>query len=143
MTRVAVFCISSFVAAVGGALLAGVNGQVTTTTYPYFTSLLLLAVLVSVGPGLVRSPVLACLAFVVVPAYLTNARAVEALPVLFGIAAILVASAPYDTSGVQRRLAIVATRWSGRTLRSPAAERVVQSSVGAPLAQVQAGGRPC
>jgi ABC-type branched-subunit amino acid transport system permease subunit len=124
VTRVLVFCISSFVAAVGGALIAGVNGQVTGTTYPYFASLVLLAVLISVGPGTVRSPVMAAVAFVVFPSYLTNATLVEGLPILFGVSAILVASSPYDFSGVARRLAGPAARWAGRNDRSPSLARM-------------------
>jgi branched-subunit amino acid ABC-type transport system permease component len=126
VTRVLVFCISSFVAAVGGALLAGVNGQVTGSTYPYFASLVLLAVLVSVGPGTVRSPVLATVAFVVFPSYLTNPTLVDGLPILFGVSAILVASSPYDFSGVARRLAGPAARWATRNDRSPSLERLAE-----------------
>jgi len=128
-TRVLVFCISAFVAGVGGALLACVNGIVNGSTYPSFSSLVLLAVLTTAGTGSTSSPILAAIAFVVVPSYLPGGRVTDALPMLFGAVALLYAMAPYDTSGLLRRLGRVerAARW--RRDRSPALARLDPAEV--------------
>jgi branched-subunit amino acid ABC-type transport system permease component len=123
-TRVLVFGISAFVASIGGAVYASSVGFVSISTYPWFNSLVLLAVLFTVGPGTVRSPILASLAYVVLPSYITNARLVEGLPILFGLSAVLVSMQPFDTSGLKARLARRAAAWAPRTERSPAASRV-------------------
>ena len=123
-TRVLVFCVSAFVAGIGGALLACVNGTINGATYPSFASLVLLAVLTTAGTGSTSSPILAAIAFVVVPSYLPGGRITDALPMLFGAVALLYAMAPYDTSGLVRRLRKVeaAARWRRRS--SPALARL-------------------
>jgi len=88
VTRVLVFCLSAFLAGLSGALLAPVNGFVGAVSFPFFNSLLVLAVLAIAGPGLLRSALVASAALTVVPAYLDNARFLEVLPVLFGASAI-------------------------------------------------------
>lgn len=123
-TRVLVFCISAFVAAIGGALLASVNGIVNGATYPSFVSLVLLAVLTTAGTGSTSSPILAAVAFVVVPSYLPGGRVTDALPMLFGAVALLYAMAPYDTSGLARRLRRVEATARWRRHSSPALARL-------------------
>jgi ABC-type branched-subunit amino acid transport system permease subunit len=123
-TRVLVFCASAFVAGIGGALLACVNGTINGATYPSFASLVLLAVLTTAGTGSTSSPILAAIAFVIVPSYLPGGRVTDALPMLFGAVALLYAMAPYDTSRLVRRLRKVeaAARW--RRNSSPALARL-------------------
>ncbi len=124
VTRVLVFGISAFIAAVGGATYASSVGFVSISTYPWFNSLVLLAVLFTVGRGTVRSPLLAGLAYVVVPSYLTSVRLVEGLPMLFGVSAILIAMQPFNTSGMRARLTRLAASWAPRSQRSPAIARI-------------------
>ena len=123
-TRVLVFCISSFIAAVGGALLACVNLNINGATYPSFASLVLLAVLTTAGTGTVSSPIVAAVAFVVVPSYLPGGKVTDALPILFGTVALLYAMAPYDTSKLRGRLGRWAAAAQWRRDRSPALSRL-------------------
>lgn len=88
VTRVLVFCISAFLAGLSGALLAPVSGYVSGVSFPFFNSLLVLAVLAIAGPGLIRSAFVAAAALTVVPAYIDNATFIDLLPVLFGASAI-------------------------------------------------------
>jgi branched-subunit amino acid ABC-type transport system permease component len=123
VTRVLVFGISAFIAAVGGAVYASGSGFVSTTTYPWFNSIVILAVLFTVPPGTLRAPVLAGLAYVVVPSYITNVRLVEGIPILFGISAVLVSVRPLDAGAIKASLARKAAAWSGRSELSPALDR--------------------
>lgn len=95
VTRVIVFCIASFLAGVSGALAVPVFGSTNGGDFPAFVSLVLLAVLalavVVGGAGLFLPAVLASAAYIVSPAYIDNERFSQALPGLFGIAAIVVA----------------------------------------------------
>ncbi|MFN2537763.1 MAG: hypothetical protein ABR549_06370 [Mycobacteriales bacterium] len=88
VTRVLVFAVSAFLAGLSGALLAPVSGYVNGVSFPYFNSLLLLAVLAISGPGLLRSAFVASAALTVIPFYIDNRTFVEILPVLFGLSAI-------------------------------------------------------
>jgi ABC-type branched-subunit amino acid transport system permease subunit len=123
-TRILVFAISAFLASVGGAAYASSVGFVSSSTYPWLDSLVLLAVLYVAGSGAVRAPVIAALSFTVLPSYMSGARLVEGLPILFGLSAILVAMQPMDTSALQSRLAKTAEAWADRRLSSPALSRV-------------------
>jgi ABC-type branched-subunit amino acid transport system permease subunit len=98
VTRSLVFCISSFLAGIGGAVLAPVTGFVSGTSFPFFNSLVFVAVLFVVGAGTVRAPALAALGYFVIPAYLNSATVVDALPILFGVAAI--GAALHETSAI-------------------------------------------
>jgi ABC-type branched-subunit amino acid transport system ATPase component/branched-subunit amino acid ABC-type transport system permease component len=118
VTRVLVFCISAFLAAISGALFGGVVHTVTSTDFSAFSSLTLLALLVII-PG--REPWYAFgagFALVVVPSWIsTGATVSDWLNVLFGVAAVQVALgfAPRN-EGLHRLL----DRIGGRR-RSPAA----------------------
>ena len=90
--KVEVFCISAFLAGVGGALLGPTTGTVNGYPFGTFQSLLLVVVLVMVN---VRSEALAAagaaVSLVVVPAYVRSESLNQWFPVLFGVAAIAVA----------------------------------------------------
>jgi ABC-type branched-subunit amino acid transport system ATPase component/ABC-type branched-subunit amino acid transport system permease subunit len=92
VTRVLVFCISAFLAAISGALFGGVVHTVTSTDFSAFSSLTLLALLVII-PG--REPWYAFgagFALVVIPSWIsTGATVSDWLNVLFGVAAVQVA----------------------------------------------------
>ena len=124
LTRLLVFCLSAFLAGVGGGLFGPITGSINGVTFPSIDSLILLAVLVIMGAGLLRSAILASLSFVVAPSYITNATINQALPMLFGIGAMvtMIATSPaVDIKGWFERKAEV---WSTRTLRSPVTERL-------------------
>lgn len=103
VTRVLVFCLSAFLAGLSGALLAPVSGYVNGVSFPFFNSLLVLAVLAISGPGLIRSAFVAAAALTVVPAYIDNPTFIDLLPVLFGASAI--ATVVLSTMGTGLRVA--------------------------------------
>jgi ABC-type branched-subunit amino acid transport system ATPase component/ABC-type branched-subunit amino acid transport system permease subunit len=92
VTRVLVFCVSAFLAAISGALFGGVVHTVTSSDFTAFSSLTLLALLVMI-PG--REPWYAFgagFALVVIPSWIsTGATVSDWLNVLFGVAAVQVA----------------------------------------------------
>ncbi len=125
VTRVLVFCIAAFFAALGGALVGPVTGSINGVTFPSFTSLLLVAVLVIAGRGLLRSAILAGAALIVVPSYIDNATVQEALPAIFGVCAMLAAVA--SAGGFDALVARVSRRAEAvahRRRHSPVAARV-------------------
>jgi len=92
VTRVLVFCIAAFLAAISDALFGGVVHTVTSSDFTSFSSLTLLALLV-IMPG--REPWYAFgagFALVVLPSWIsTGATVGDWLNVLFGVAAVQVA----------------------------------------------------
>jgi branched-subunit amino acid ABC-type transport system permease component len=128
ITRVIVFCISAFLAGVGGALFAPLNGSVTSTTFPSFNSIALLAVLVVAGASidlfggsLILAAFFAAFTYHVVPGYFTGGRFALWLQVGFGVSAVLAALAgPTDVRGRLRRLAETS---ADRATRGPVAAR--------------------
>jgi ABC-type branched-subunit amino acid transport system ATPase component/branched-subunit amino acid ABC-type transport system permease component len=112
VTRVLVFCISAFLAAISGAVFGGVVHTVTSTDFASFSSLTFLALLVIV-PG--REPWYAfgaAFALVVLPSWIsTGATVQDWLNVLFGVAAVQVALGFVPRS---QRLQALADRIGGR-----------------------------
>ena len=92
VTRVLVFCVAAFLAAVSGALFGGVVHTVTSSDFTAFSSLTLLALLVMM-PG--REPWYAFgagFALVIIPSWISTGGTVgDWLNVLFGAAAVQVA----------------------------------------------------
>jgi branched-subunit amino acid ABC-type transport system permease component len=109
MTRVYVFCISAFLAGVGGALLAGVSQAASGSpggTYDYTISLIAVAVLGFCGRRLLFSPFLAAFLYEVVKIYpgFNNPTVIKYQGAIFGIVAMVVALAPgFGSIRVPRR----------------------------------------
>jgi ABC-type branched-subunit amino acid transport system ATPase component/branched-subunit amino acid ABC-type transport system permease component len=103
VTRVLVFCVSAFLAAISGALFGGVVHTVTSSDFAAFSSLTLLALLVII-PG--REPWYAFgagFALVIIPSWIsTGATVNDWLNVLFGVAAVQVALGFTPRSGGRR-----------------------------------------
>jgi ABC-type branched-subunit amino acid transport system permease subunit len=98
-TRLIVFCLSGAIAALGGALLAGVTGSAggdASGPFGFFNSLAMIAVLAFCGRRPVASPLIAAFVFEVMKIYppLTNATVAEYQGVAFGLLAIAVAVFP-------------------------------------------------
>ena len=131
VTRVLVFCVSAFLAAISGALFGGVVHTVTSSDFAAFSSLTLLALLVII-PG--REPWYAFgagFALVIIPSWIsTGATVSDWLNVLFGVAAVQVA---LGFTPRNERLHRVLDRIGGR--RPPATASPAQ-------APPQAPGRP-
>jgi ABC-type branched-subunit amino acid transport system ATPase component/branched-subunit amino acid ABC-type transport system permease component len=117
--RVLVFCISAFMAAVGGAL-AGVSEQ-TVSADPYIPllSLTYFALIVIAGGGPAWGGVLAAAALVLVPSYVSGADVGIVLQLLFGASALAVAMLPEERRHVPARVRGWIDDWFGR--RRPAA----------------------
>lgn len=98
-TRLIVFCMSGALAALGGALVAGVTGSAggdATGPFGFFNSLAMIAVLAFCGRRPLVSPVLAAFIFEVAKIYppLTNSTVAEYQGVGFGLLALGVAVLP-------------------------------------------------
>jgi len=111
LIRTLVFCISAGLAAVAGALFAAFIGSVGPNSFNSFLSLSLLVVLAIAGRGELSAPVVAAVAYVIVPSYIQNATFNKYLPVLFGVGAIVAAvrstgTMPVDLSAVAKRAEI-------------------------------------
>jgi ABC-type branched-subunit amino acid transport system permease subunit len=96
VTRLLVFCISAALASMGGALLVGVVGSISVSgvspsALVPFNSLLWLAALVLAGRHPILGPVLAAVALIVVPSWVSAANAAQYVTIAFGAAALLVA----------------------------------------------------
>ncbi len=89
--KVAVFCLSAFVAAIAGALSGMTLGTVTGTNYDPIMSLTYVAVIVISVGGVPWYAVPTGILLSVFPAYVTSASTGYYLNVLFGISAIAVA----------------------------------------------------
>lgn len=90
ITRLLVFCLASFVAGVAGALYVPLFGSANGDTFTSFLSLILLTVFAVAGRGAIRPAFIASLLYIVGPGYGASGLS-DALPAIFGIAAILVA----------------------------------------------------
>jgi ABC-type branched-subunit amino acid transport system ATPase component/branched-subunit amino acid ABC-type transport system permease component len=129
VTRVLVFCVSAFLAAISGALFGGVLHTVTSSDFTAFSSLTLLALLVMI-PG--REPWYAFgagFALVVIPSWIsTGATVSDWLNVLFGAAAVQVA---LGFTPRNERLHAVLDRIGGRR-RPPVAEPAERAGIAVP-----------
>jgi ABC-type branched-subunit amino acid transport system permease subunit len=127
-SRVLVFCLSAFMAALAGGLLGSIVQVVNPTSFDVFQSLIWLTVLVAAGAQTFGGSVLAALLLVTVPAVFTSASVTEWQPVFFGAAAMVFAQAPNGLAGfVFRRpnFAGLAQRSAWRVGGSRGSERYV------------------
>ena len=115
VTRVIVFCLSAFLAAVSGGLLAGQIGVVNADSFAAFQSLTLVAVLVIAGRRPVSSAFVAAVSLVVVPVYIDNADIATDLTLLFGLAALAVGVVAGGSPTVAgERVPDLTSRWQRR-----------------------------
>lgn len=119
--RLTVFCLSAFVAGIGGALTLAQTGAASGVGYGPVQSLMLVTVLALCGTRLVRSPILAAGLLSVVPGYL-NGFSLQQQSLVFGIcamlAALLMAARPQWNAWVSGAAAGSAHRWA-RTGTAP------------------------
>ena len=112
--KVMVFCVSAFLAGLGGALLGPVTGTVSSVGFASFNSLTLVVVSVIIGFSEVVSSVGAAILLIVLPAYSTNPRINTYTPLVFGFVALVIA---ITESGV--RVPVWAERISAAARRRP------------------------
>jgi ABC-type branched-subunit amino acid transport system permease subunit len=123
ITRLLVFCISAFLAGVGGALIAGVtqfaSGEVTGS-FSYFNALALVAILAFCRRQPILSPLIAAFVFEVMKVYkpFTQSFVRDYEGVFFGILALAVAVGP------ALKISRSGKRAQDRLTRSPVTDRV-------------------
>lgn len=86
--RLLVFCVSAFMAAIGGALFAAFIQSPGPNSFDAFLSLTMLTVLAIAGRGELSGPLIAAALLVLVPAYIQSATVNQWLPVAFGVTAV-------------------------------------------------------
>ena len=89
VTRILVFCISAFIAAIAGALSGSALGTVTGSNFDPNMSLTLMVVVAIVAGGAPWYALVAALLVALIPAYLTSQTATDVLQIAFGAGAIL------------------------------------------------------
>lgn len=89
--RTMAFCLSAFLAGVGGAVIGPVTGTASGGVFNFGASLTLVAVLYIAGSRPVVAPFAAAGLYLVLPSYLTSGRLADELPIAFGAAAVLAA----------------------------------------------------
>jgi ABC-type branched-subunit amino acid transport system ATPase component/branched-subunit amino acid ABC-type transport system permease component len=128
VTRVAVFCISSFLAAIAGGLNASLLHFAVGSDYASFNSISLVALLVIVTVGGPWYALIAAFALEVLPAYINLGNISEYLAILFGVSAMLsplIARAPGAPEGIKR----FADRLGGRKAALTKGEREIAPPV--------------
>jgi ABC-type branched-subunit amino acid transport system ATPase component len=116
VTRVIVFCISAFLAAIAGALSAMVLSTATGTNFPPLLSLSLIAlVMISIG-GAPWYALIGAVGIGVIPTYVSSPNTTNYLEIIFGVAAVMVAL------GLNPRLPASVRRLLDRQWISKAAE---------------------
>jgi len=131
VSRTLAFAVSAAMAAVAGALYVGVTGSVSSsgaspTALLSFNSLVWLTVLVICGRRVVATPIIAAVALVVVPTFITSPEVAQYLTVVFGIVAVVLCG-----TGDQIASQISAAERAGRDRvdRSPVRERTVTAGI--------------
>lgn len=100
VTRVLVFCLSAFIAAVSGALGGAIPGVVSGDSYPALLSVTYFAVvIISVG-GAPWYALIGAAGLALIPSYLPSESVTNYLTLAFGIFAVLFALTPDDRRGL-------------------------------------------
>jgi len=105
ITRVMVFCVSTFLAAVGGALAGGAQQIVSADSYPPLLSLTYFAIVVISAGSEPWYALLAGAGLTLIPSYFPGADTTTYLTLAFGVFAVLYAITPDRARGVPARVA--------------------------------------
>ncbi len=87
VSKVVVFCISAFMAAIAGALSASLFSFAVGSEYSSFSSLTLVALMIIIPIGAPWYALMAGVSLEVIPAYITVSRINDYLSILFGLSA--------------------------------------------------------
>ena len=120
VTRVMVFCLSAFLAAVGGALAAVAQTTVNGDSYQPLTSLVFFVLIMIVLGGEPWNAVIASALFFLVPAYMQVGDITTWTQVAFGVAGVAVALLPAGAREVPRPVRELVDRLSRRGRRTMA-----------------------
>lgn len=127
---IVVFCISTALAALAGGLTAGLFQSASGSSFPSFSSLVLLLIVMIIPYGGPWYAVVGAAALEIVPAYVTSTRVTDYLNVLFGISAILAVYTAQRYRGVPqgvRRFAEDLERKLGGARPRPTVEQTLQN----------------
>jgi ABC-type branched-subunit amino acid transport system ATPase component/branched-subunit amino acid ABC-type transport system permease component len=114
VTRVLVFCISAFMAAVGGALAGVGQSTISADSYQPILSLTYFALIIIVLGGAPWDAVMASAGLFLIPSYVNGSKVTTVLTLIFGASAILFAITPSSMRGVPPALADLIDRTFGR-----------------------------
>jgi ABC-type branched-subunit amino acid transport system ATPase component/branched-subunit amino acid ABC-type transport system permease component len=132
-TRVLVFCLSAFLAAIGGAMIGMAQGSVTVDGFQPLLSLTFFVLIVIVVGGEPWDAVLAAAGWVLIPAYIEGEQIATVLQLLFGVFAILAAVAPPPelSKRLRDRIDVLFRRPATRRRREVAAAELPRVAPGA------------
>jgi len=133
VTRVLVFCLSAFMAAIAGMLQAGAIGSASGTSYLPLQSLVYFAVVVIVFGSAPWYAFVAAAGVVLIPSYLTSANTSNWLQVIFGVSAVLYAVTPEHLQGAPQWLRTTADGVFRRSHAARAGRMVPGGGTTAPL----------
>ncbi len=127
VSKFLVFCVSAFLAGIGGAILTPISGSINVLSYHPIVSLVLVAVLFIAGSHPIRAAGIAAALHVLLPGYITSREIQPYLPISFGVLAI-VSSVLVGRSILRRTADRIAesTRARERVERHPAEARLPQ-----------------
>ncbi|WP_186301111.1 ABC transporter permease subunit [Rhodococcus sp. WB9] len=127
VTRVLVFCIAAFLAAIGGALAASAQQSISADSYAPIISLTVFVIIVLNGPAVPWNAVIAAAAYTLIPSYFPSTQVGTFLQLLFGISAIALVMLPQAQLPV--RLTSLVDRWCRRDDRTEPASRTAALDV--------------
>lgn len=114
VTRVLVFCISAFLAAIGGALAAAGQQTISADSYQPLMSLTFFALIIVLGDGTPWNAVLASAFLFLIPSYVSGTQVSTVLQLCFGALAVLYAIVPPTAQTVPPALQKLVDRTFGR-----------------------------
>jgi ABC-type branched-subunit amino acid transport system ATPase component/branched-subunit amino acid ABC-type transport system permease component len=143
VTRVLVFCLSAFLAAIAGVLAAGAIGQASGDSYPPIQSLVYFVLVIITLGGAPWYALTAAAGLMIVPSYLTSANTTNWLQVIFGLTAIGYAMTPPRLRGMPpalaQRIDQLARRRPAGARPSPAVVQAAAAGLQPAAAAVQPG----
>jgi ABC-type branched-subunit amino acid transport system ATPase component/branched-subunit amino acid ABC-type transport system permease component len=119
VTRVLVFCLSAFLAAIAGVLAAAAIGQAGGESYQPINSLAYFAVIIVTLGGVPWYAVAAAAGMMLIPSYLPSTEAANWLQLVFGVLGVLYAMTPPQARGVPPVVAEAVDRLIRRRHPSP------------------------
>jgi branched-subunit amino acid ABC-type transport system permease component len=121
-TLIVVFCISAFLAGVGGAVLAGGTHAAGPADYGSLNSLEWVVILAISGRSLIRSSIVAAILLAILPAYLPQSW-INYEPIGFGVLAIVTALLTSNGFDIPSLIKADLRRSGARIARSPVVAR--------------------
>jgi ABC-type branched-subunit amino acid transport system ATPase component/branched-subunit amino acid ABC-type transport system permease component len=139
VTRVLVFCVSAYLAAISGALTGSLFHFALGTSFPSYSSLSLLALIVIVVAGDPWYAVIAAASLSLIPAYLTSSTVVDYLNAVFGVGAVATPAFRDKITGAPQVVRRLGDRLGGPRYRQAVTPALAAVGAGPAGAAVGAG----